>query len=154
MTGGLGGILRDGSLVWSSWMEQKGVDGFCLSVSSFLYSRAKTDGLLWRRHGGGLRHTCTTNKESRQHGLTVLEAIFSCGKYRSEKVGGGKSGREIWRRREINGLSVLVNIFLFSEPPFAHSLFSRNCSQQSVGQKKKAKSLLDPKQMFSLNVVL
>lgn len=44
MAGGLSGMPGDGILLLDSWMEQKGVDGFSLSVSSFHIQQIRVAG--------------------------------------------------------------------------------------------------------------
>ena len=57
-------------------MEQKGVDGFSLSVWSFHIQQIRAGELLWRRHGGGLPSHLHHKRGARQRGLRLSQRLF------------------------------------------------------------------------------
>ena len=65
--------LEPSNLLLDSWMEQKGVDGFALSVWFFHIQQIRAGELLWRRHGGGLPAHLHHKRGARQRGLRVSQ---------------------------------------------------------------------------------
>lgn len=97
MAGGLSGMPGDVILLLDSWMEQKGVDGFSLSVSSFHIQQIRVAGCCGDRaeEGSG---TPAPWAEQPVWTQTVLGADFCGGNHNnnnkrgSERKGGRQNG--------------------------------------------------------------
>jgi len=84
MAGGLSGMPGDGILLLDSWMEQKGVDGFSLSVSSFHIQQIRVAGCCGDHVEEG-SHTPAPSAGQPVWTQTVLGADFCCENHKKQQ---------------------------------------------------------------------
>lgn len=95
MAGGLLGMLGASILLLDPWMEQKGVDGFSLSVSSFHIQQIRAEGCCGDNTAEG-SGTPAPQMGARQRGLELSRGSFlCCGKHNNKNNNNRKrKGRE------------------------------------------------------------
>lgn len=113
MAGGLSGMPGTDILLLDSWMKQKGVDGFSLSVSSFHIQQIRVAGCCGDDMEG-LPHTCTTDG-GRQRGLGPWGAVCAVGNTTTTTTttkgegDGGEGKREGENTLPIQAMAVLLS---------------------------------------------